>query len=315
MDRKKAKILYQIQSHSDMTKLDVRLNTGYSMSTVLKYVEELKNEGLIICGEKNVKSGRTPAEINVDPESYVIGVGYYKGKIYGVRSDLKGNAKHFIEYECDRSDSEFAKVILKLKLSRPPAAVGLIGELDSSSEVEKATEVKITKGDLSFGLACFYRFYKLKSAVDIAVVYIDDKIRVLKSGDNLTYYEVGTLFSPIMNTLKGRLSYKEVLTESVVKERLNCKYAAGLADMESAFDNDLSVYRDRLEYAAAELINVVDKLVKPAVTVVGGSYLSESILGKTTACSPYSQIVYAGNVTDAVGAIAASIALDELFAY
>ena len=311
----KGKILYQIQCHPNATKLDVRKNTGYSMSTVLKYVDELKEDGLIICGEKSVKSGRTPAQIKIDPEAYVLGVGYYDGKIYGARCDLNGNAKHFLEYESRRSDQAIVEAIKKLKLQRAPAAVGFIGEADSLEWIEKESDTKLSRGDLSYGLSCFYRFYDLKSEVDIAVIYIDDKIRVVKNGEKLTYYEVGSLFSPIMNTTKGRLSYKEVLPKSVVKERLNQRYSADFSDLEAAFDNDLSLYRERLEFAAAELINLIDKLVKPSVTIIGGSYLSDGVISKAASGSPYSKLIFAGNVKDAVGAIAASIALNELYAF
>jgi|GEM_PF-3622877 len=318
MDIKKAKILYQIKSHENMTKLDVRKNTGYSMSTVIKNVDELSRDGLILCGQKKVKSGKIPAEINLSPAAYVLGIGYYKNKLYGVRAMLNGSVKSFYEEPCDNFEQKkIIEVSKKLSLQKPPVMIGLICEesdLDVN-KIEKELNCKIVRGDLAYGLACFYRFYNLKSNVDLAIVYVDDKIRVLKSGERINYYEVGSLFSPIMNSKKGRLTYAEVLQENNVLERLKSKYSSSFAEMETAFDNEVFFYKERLLMGLAELVTLIDKMLKPSVTVIGGSYVGNEIISKTTANSPYSKLVYAGNVQDAIGAIAASMTFGELYYY
>ena len=316
MDAKKAKILYQIQNGENLTKSDVKRTTGYSMSTVLKYVDELAKEGLINCGQKKVKSGKIPAELNVNASAYVLGLGCYKGKIYGARSTLNGSVNQFTEIK-GSSEKDVINVLEKLKTEEAPVALGFIGELSDESlrSLGKVARCPITRGDIAYGLACFYRFYNVKSNVDIAVVYVDDKLRVLKSGDSLTYYQVESLFSPIMNSKKGRLTYEEVLAENNVKERLETRFSSTFKDMESAFDNDVFLYRERLELATAELVGLADKLIKPAVTVIGGSYLKEDVISKATAYRPFSKLIFAGNVEDAVGAIATSIALSELYCY
>lgn len=313
MDKKQAKILYTINQNSNLTKLDIKNKTGFSMSTVLSSVKKLEEHELITCGVRKAKGGKAPSVINSSLLAYVLGVGYSNGILRGVRLDLKGNIEDVKEWEVGETKENIDKIFAELEKAYPPVAVGVITEnLDYEYEENKLSERKRKAGTLTEGIACFYRFFSVKNNLDIAILYIDNEITLMKSGETNSYYNVSSLFSPIINPTKGRLTYSEVLSRSQVENRLKTKFKLSLASFKESEDSDVVAYRNRLNLTVNELISLTDKLLLTKVIVIGG-YLPENAV--KSAENSGARIFYAGDAKDAVGHCAAAMALESLYYY
>lgn len=313
MDKKQAKILYTINQNSNLTKLDIKNKTGYSMSTVLSCVKKLEEEELITCGVRKTKGGKAPSVINSSLCAYVLGVGYSDGTLRGVRLDLNGNVEDLKEWKTEESKENIEKVLADLKKAYPPVAIGVITEkLDYEYRENKLSDVKRKAGTLAEGVACFYRFFSVKNNLDIAILYIDNDITLMKSGEKNSYYNINSLFSPIINTTKGRLTYNEVLSKEQVKNRLKNKFQISLDNFENCEDSEVIAYRNRLNLTVNELITLADKLLLTKIIIIGG-YLPENAV-KSNA-NAQDKVFYAGDVKDAVAHCAGAMALESLYYY
>lgn len=313
MDKKQAKILYTINQNSNLTKLDIKNKTGFSMSTVLSCVKKLEEQDLITCGVRKAKGGKAPSVINSSVCAYVLGVGYSNGMLRGVRLDLNGNVEDVKEIKTSETKENIDHLFLELKKEYPPVAMGVITEnLDYEYEENKLSVFKRKAGTLAEGIACFYRFFSVKNNLDIAILYIDNDITLMKSGETNSYYNINSLFSPIINPTKGRLTYSEVLSKDQVKTRLKDKFKLSLDNFEECEDSEVIAYRNRLNLTVNELVNLADKLLLTKIIIVGG-YLPENAV-KTTE-NTQSHIYYAGDVKDAVAHCAGAMALESLYYY
>lgn len=313
MDKKQAKILYTINQNSNLTKLDIKNKTGFSMSTVLSSVKKLEEHDLITCGVRKAKGGKAPSVINSSVSAYVLGVGYADGILRGVRLDLNGNVEDVKEWETNETKENIDKIFDELKKSYPPVAVGVITEnLDYEYEENKLCDGKRKAGTLTEGIACFYRFFSVKNNLDIAILYIDNEITLMKSGETTSYYNINSLFSPIINPSKGRLTYNEVLSKKQVENRLKNKFRLSLAGFKESEDSEVVAYRNRLNLTVNELVSLTDKLLLTKIIIIGG-YLPENAV--KSAESSGARIFYAGDVKDAVGHCAGAMALESLYYY
>lgn len=313
MDKKQAKILYTINQNSNLTKLDIKNKTGFSMSTVLNCVKKLEEQDLITCGVRKAKGGKAPSVINSSLFAYVLGVGYSNGVLRGVRLDLNGNVEELKEIKTDETKENIDNMFYELEKAYPPVAKGVITEkLDYEYEENKLSDIKRKAGTLSEGIACFYRFFSLKNNLDIAILYFDNEITLMKSGETCCYYNIDSLFSPLLNATKGRLTYGEVLAKNQVNERLKNKFKISLDKFEESDDSEVIAYRNRLNLTVNELVNLTDKLLLAKIIIIGG-YLPENAV--RTAENTQSRIFYAGDVKDAVAHCAGAMALESLYYY
>lgn len=313
MDKKQAKILYTINQNSNLTKLDIKNKTGFSMSTVLNCVKKLEEQDLITCGVRKAKGGKAPSVINSSLCAYVLGVGYSNGVLRGVRLDLNGNVEDVKEKVTSETKENIDNLFFELQKAYPPVAMGVITEnLDYEYEENKLSEIKRKAGTLVEGIACFYRFFTVKNNLDIAILYIDNDITLMKAGETNSYYNINSLFSPIINPSKGRLTYGEVLSKNQVKNRLKDKFSLSLDNFEECEDSEVIAYRNRLNLTVNELVNLADKLLLTKIIIIGG-YLPENAV--KTRENTQSRIFYAGDVKDAVAHCAGAMALESLYYY
>lgn len=313
MDKKQAKILYTINQNSNLTKLDIKNKTGFSMSTVLNCVKKLEEQELITCGVRKAKGGKAPSVINSSLYAYVLGVGYSNGILRGVRFDLDGNVEEVKEKKVVETKENIDEILNEMKKEYPPVAVGVITEsIDYEYEENKFSDFKRKSGTLAEGLACFYRFFSVKNNLDMAIIYIDNDITLMKSGETTSYYNINSLFSPILNATKGRLTYKEVLAKNEVKDRLKQKFKITIDKLEESEDSGVIAYRNRLNLTVNELVNLTDKLLLTKIIIIGG-YLPENTM--RTDANIHSKVFYAGDVKDAVAHCAGAMALESLYYY
>lgn len=314
MDKKLAKVLYTINQNTNLTKLDIKTKTGFSMTTVLSCVEKLQKYGLITCGTKTVKSGKAPSMINSSLCAYVVGLGYSDGYLRATRTDLKGNVEYVCEKQTDETKENYDETFSEIKKDYPPVAVGVISEnIDYSYIGECIDKKKRLSGDMCEGLSSFYRYYSLKNNSESVVIYVDERISILKSDEKSEYIDVNNLYSPIIQSDKGRLTYGEVLSKREVQKKLKEKYSASLDDLSTSADERIIAYRNRINLAVRDLVNTVDKLLNPKSIVIGG-YLPENAL-KISDGETRCPLFLAGNTSTTVGYLASAIALDELYYY
>lgn len=314
MDKKLAKVLCTINQNTNLSKLDIKTKTGFSMTTVLNCVDKLQKYGLITCGTKDVKGGKAPAMINSSLCAYVVGLGYSDGYLRATRTDLKGNVEYICEKQIDETKESYDKTFLEIKKDYPPVAVGVISENIEYPYIGECVEKQSRlSGDMCEGLSSFYRYYSLKNNSETVVIYIDDKISILKSDEKSEHIDVNDLYSPIIRSDKGRLSYGEVLSKSEVGKRLKERYSASIDDLADSNDENIIAYRNRINLAVRDLVCMIDKLLNPKSIVIGG-YLPENAL-KISEEETKATIFLAGDTSAAVGYLASAIALDELYYY
>lgn len=314
MDKKLAKVLYTINQNTNMTKLDIKNKTGFSMTTVLSCVKRLQDYGLITCGARKVKGGKAPSIINASFAAYVVGMGYSNGYLRATRADLNGNVEFVSEKRTEETKEHYDEMFAEIKKAYPPVAVGVISEKSDYKYVpDCVTKTQRSSGDICEGLSSFYRFFSLKNNSETVVVYIDDEIILLRSDENEEHLNVNDLHSPILHSEKGRLTYKEVLSKKEVTKRLYEKYQATLEDLALDDDEEIVAYRSRINLAFRELTATVDRLLNPKSIVIGG-YLPQAAL-KLSPSDTRCPVFFAGDTSTAVGHLASAIALNGLYYY
>lgn len=314
MDKKQAKILYTIKQNTNLTKLDIKNKTGFSMTTVLSSVKKLQALGLITCGQREVKGGKAPSIINTSMTAYVVGVGYSKGVLRALTADLSGCVLEITERNVNETEENISAIIKEISKGFPPSAIGVITEnIDYKYCENKQNKNVRDAGDIAEGIANFYRFYSLKSNSLIVVIHLDKKITVLKSGEKNEYVDINNLYSPLINSIKGRLTYQEVLSKDEVLSKLNSKYSVDIEALVNTTNQELIAYRNRLNLTIQELLRTVDRLLNPEIIVIGGYLPIDSIIIDNSEIK--GRIFYAGDVTTATAHLASAIALNSLYYY
>lgn len=319
MDKKKAKILYVIKENKNLTKLDIKNKTGFSMTTVLNAVKKLENEGVITCGtRKTILGGKMPSVINLNNKVNVLGLGYSNGTLQATVLNLSGNIIDFSEEKLPENQDNLNKLLTRLTKKYSPVATGIITQnIDYEYCSDSLDNCKKKSSKLPEGLSCFYRFFNIHTNTNMVVLYIDDEISLMKSGETSMYCDISNLISPIINLSKGRLTYNDVLSKKVVEKNLKEKFhldISQLKNLDDFVDNDsLFSYINRLNLALIELVTTIDKLINPEYVIIGG-YLPQTVTNFKNArlnC----KLLFAGDVSSVIGHCAVALALNSLYYY
>lgn len=306
MDKKLGKVLYTIQKNTSLTKLDIKNKTGFSMTTVLRCVSTLKEQGLITCGTRDGKGGKAPSVINVSYCAYVIGIAYVHSNIIAVRTDLFGNVEEVFE----PADRDIKTAINTITKEYPPSAIGVIAN-DTINELNVFTNVPKRYGTLLEGLSFFYRFYSPSVDGKTAVLHFDSHITL--SIESSRCIALDDLYSPLIHRLNGRMRYGDVLSEQAISNKLNELGCNNIKEMTVSNNPNVIAYHQRIIKTINELISEIICFISPNNLIIGG-FLPETLFPKTIVGSNCT-LIHAGIVSGADGNLASALALSCLYYY
>ncbi len=286
--RKAAHILCATARLKEACKIELRRQTGYSMTTINSTVSSLAERGMLAISEKKSGTGSKKSVITINPKAVVVGISFYRMKISARIMTLDGEVIHSDEkcleaLHCDIADAITAMIERLLKGEYNLVAIGVSISLQDNSSLAKVLALRfgvpVHMGDSVAALAMYYRYRVKKKNTNIAVLLLAKHIRCANVGEWSEALELGNLLSPIISAQKGRLIYDEVLSAEAVKQRMYSKYNRTESAFEAAvISGDVASYAKQLQYALGELILLIDKTVKASALIVAGEYVTKPLV-------------------------------------
>ncbi|AEE97848.1 ROK family protein [Mahella australiensis] len=110
------RILNIIRNHENISRSEVKIISKYGMSTVLKGIDELLKQGLIVeSGIGESQGGRRPIWLAVNPDGgYFVGIEFYSRRIFSVILNLTGEKIYDNKTDIE-PDSNSAAILQSLK--------------------------------------------------------------------------------------------------------------------------------------------------------------------------------------------------------
>lgn len=307
MDKKLGKVLLTIQRNTSLTKLDIKNKTGFSMTTVLRCVSTLEEQGLITCATRDGKGGKAPSVINVSYCAYVIGIACTNEGVTATRTDLFGNVEEIIELD----NIDIQNAINAVSKEYPPSAIGIIA--NDTFRLNIFPNVPKRYGTILEGLSFFYRFYSHDTGGRTVVLYFDNHITLSIENENARRIILDELYSPLIHRTNGRMRYSDVLSEQAVSNKLSGLGCDNIKELTASNNPNVIAYRQRIIKTINELLSEILCFVSPKSVIIGG-FLPENLFPKVIEGSDCS-VIYAGTVSGAGGNLASALALSCLYCY
>lgn len=210
MNEKTGKILEIIAKSKNLTKLDIKNASGYSMTTVLKNVEMLEKEGYISCHTRAVKSGKPPSVINVTEDGVIVIVDEYGSQCSITFSSLKGKILYRAPLYKPFSSSDILSTIKEYSTKKPLLLYILS---DKATKENKDFKTLGCEFIIEEYLTATLRFFReMLGQNNLSVITLGEKILYANSLNRERIIDIGTLPTSIINENKGRLSVKDVLS-------------------------------------------------------------------------------------------------------
>ncbi len=245
MDEKIGKILEIITNRKDSTKLDIKKLSGYSMTTVLKAVDRLAEEGFITCDIRKVKSGKPPSVINVNQKGFIVIVENGNNQCSIRLATLGGNI--LFQKVFDKSISQELLADISKHFENEPLFVYILSE--QSVTVKDCNdfncEIHIEKYWHAMGRVIKNKLNKNS----VALLSIGESINYTYIDNNSFSLDIGKLVTSILHIEKGRLSVENVLA-----------YQNGI-DKEESDNKCFSV-------ALSDIVNQINAFAKPDTIVI-----------------------------------------------
>lgn len=327
-NRKIAHILSSIVNSRNLSKIDIRKQTFYSMSTINAALTHLLKEKLITVN-KQKDNNVIKNIINYNAKKIVAGVSMYRKKLYATIMNLRGEVICFTEKDICKEVIDIADNVtsvlesLLTGLNHSLASIGISVASNDINSLEKVLALRfgvpVYSMDHIGAIAMYYRYIVSKNNSHIVALYIGKHIRSAKVMDACEWLELGNLLSPIISAKKGRLLYDEVLSSDTVKGKIVTRYGNLEAMFESSiFEKDIFSYAKQIKYALGELLLLLDKTLKPRTIIVAGDYISEELVEgslDTLGDNVRANVVSFGNGSKQIVEGSACIALNSLLYY
>ncbi|MCR4726567.1 MAG: hypothetical protein K5753_05050 [Clostridia bacterium] len=291
------RVFYCVSEGRDLSKLDIKSATDFSMSTVLSAVEKLRKEGWITLREEKKKSGGKPRSIiNVREGAFVCGVSYKSGILTAVKTDLKGEieaSSQLAVMDKSVSPAGYAASALReiVKSGETPVAIGLaINSSDPNALAREIGEgfgapVFVTSNTGAVAALLLFREKEFPAcALGIGV-----RVKFARCASSIEVTDLSDLTSPCASG--GFQTYGDVLSVSAVAERLSDEnYRGNYAFNREKFaeTRNKKEYSDLLVGCISSLVNEIAVLVRPKTLALFGDYLSDNFFAriKERAVSP-----------------------------
>lgn len=281
---RRGQILYFISQGRDLSKLDVKTETGISISTVISSVDSLyKDDLLTVYEEKKKEGGKPRSVINVNEKKTVCGVSYKAGVLSAVLLNLKGEIQKEEAIEIlDKSApaSSYVLSLLKeiLKGEKPPLAIGLamnaVGLDSLCEEIRKNHSFPIYLTTNS-GAAAYYALFSEKE-FPVCALGVGNRIKCACTDGALRLADVSDLLSPVFS---GRTqTYGSVLSAAAVESALREKRYEGTFYFDEgklSEAQDVRSYSEALTKALSSLVNDVFTFLSPRKLYLFGDYITE----------------------------------------
>ena len=280
---KAGKVLFAVAMGRDRTKLDIKNETGLSMSTVLSAVEKWERLGYITITEERVPSGGKPhSRINMDARRAIYGISYRAGVLSACAVNLRGEAvgEYAVKVEDPSSSHRYTEEVARglARKCPPPVAIGLA--VNSASAGEMASSLS----DL-FGAPCLltsnvvsmaYRLLWQDVPAPLAVIGVGNRIKCAHMGESVRAIDVGSLASPVSASGEAR-SYESILSVAEVESRLSEKRFSDMTEWEGARAlrvRDTAAYSRLLARTLSSLVEMVATLLAPRSFCLFGEYIT-----------------------------------------
>ena len=288
-------MLFAVAKGRDLTKLDIKNRTGFSMSTVLFAVDSLKKSGFLSVESHRVSTGGKPhSVINVALDRVVYGVSYKAHVLTAVAISIKGEklGERFVRVsESSAPPFHYVEKLLRELMDQcpPPAAVALAvncGEKDAIvRRIEELCGVKCFPTSNIEGAA--YRVLWTDGVAPIAVIGIGNRIKCAILAENSRVTDVGVLPCPSAYTSSGG-RYEDVLSAGKVED---CLRKRKYRDVYRSHKGHWEECEDTSDYSAlvgrtiSLLTDTVDTFLAPERIYLFGDYITQGFFDRITKLS------------------------------
>ncbi len=290
IEPKVGRVLFAVSQGRDMTKLDIKKETGLSMSTVLSAVEDLRKRGLLTLETKKSANGGKPhSAINIAGDKAVYGVSYKARTLIASALTLSGERIASREtYVSDPACSplRYVEEILRglEKSAPPPVAIALaVNSLETTelaaSLAKKYDALCFPTGNVA---ALAYRSLWETGESPLVVLGIGNRIKCAYLAETCRVTEPGVLRCPVATT-RGGNAYERILSLSTVEERLRTARYRGVYAVEGdrlRESMELGEYARSLARSIASLAEETYSFLAPRRLFLYGDYLTEGFFDR-----------------------------------
>ena len=285
IEAKVGQVLFVVSQGRDMTKLEIKKESGLSMSTVLSAVDDLRKEGLLTLETKKSANGGKPhSVINIARNKAVYGVSYKARTLTAAALGLSGEVLLSRErYVSDPalSPTRYVEEILTdlRRAAPPPIAIALAVNSAETAALAESLAKKYDARTFPTGNVAALAYHCLwrTGETPLAVLGIGNRIKCASLRESCLVTEVGGLRCPVATTRSGN-AYERILALSTVEERLRAARYRGVY----ALDGDrlresmeIGEYARTLARAIASLAEEAYAFLAPRRLFLYGDYLTD----------------------------------------
>ena len=285
IEAKVGRVLFVVSQGKDMTKLEIKKESGLSMSTVLSAVNDLREEGLLTLETKKCASGGKPhSVINIVRDKAVYGVSYKSRTLSAAALSLSG--EKLVSRERYVSDPAISparyveEILMDLCHSAPaPIAIALAVNSAETQALSESLAKKYRARCFPTGnvAALAYRCLWETGETPLAVLGIGNRIKCAYLSEGCRVAEAGGLRCPVATTRSGN-TYERILALSTVEERLRLARYRGVYAVEGdrlRESLELGEYARTLARTIASLAEEAHAFLAPRRLFLYGDYLTE----------------------------------------
>jgi len=344
-EKKKNHIFNIIINNRDLSKFDIKKESGYSMTSVINIINELSEAGLVTVNESGMSGGgRPPQMVNAAPSGgYIIGIDFSRESINCAVFNLKREiTDSIIEKTQDIVTSEdFISRLIDVteKVLKPykdknilGIGIGVPGYIDEKkgtvSRYRYITGYKDVPvrdilrehfkvpvflennvNAMALGFKWLHRKGKVKSLMIIAVR------RGIKAAfiiNNSLIKGADGLAGEIGSLKYDGETYEEILSDYSITRDLKLNKAGDIIDLAEGGDEKATAYLKMLSDRMSELINIGKAIINPEEIMIIGEYAGSgyfiNLLKEKT-----DLLISGGNAAELGPVGAAGLVIEKLF--